>query len=301
MIRKILAPLDGSELAEAVLPYVAETAARTGAEVVLLTSIQPIGVWEATAAVLNLSQEEELALQYLDGQVGRLRAQGISTRSRVVHGDAAAAILDAAADEAADLVAMSSHGRSGITRWLFGSVTDRVLHNTDIPLLIVRPPAKGQPAPSPEFKKILVPLDSSPVAEAILPFVEAVAKAFGSSLALYHAVPPLLAYPGFEPVQPAYTGNLLEEMQKQAREFLTRVGKDMESRGFEVALLTSVDLAVDGILSAAEEVGADLIAVSTHGRSGIGRAVIGSVADAVVRRATLPCLLVNPTRARPRK
>ncbi len=299
MIKKILAPLDGSELAEGVLPYVAEIAGRIDAEVVLLTSIQPIGVWESTAAAINLSQEEALAQHYLDQQVGVLREQRIKVRRRVFHGDAAAAILDAAADEAADLIAMSSHGRSGITRWLFGSVTDRVLHNTDIPLLIVRPPAKRPPAPA--FKKILVPLDSSPVAEAILPFVETVAKAFGSSLVLYHAVPPLLAYPGFETVQPAYTGDLLEEMQKQAHEFLTRAGKGLEGRGFEVTLLTSVELAVDGILGAAQESGADLIAISTHGRSGIGRAVIGSVADAVVRRAALPCLLFNPTRARPRK
>jgi nucleotide-binding universal stress UspA family protein len=141
-----------------------------------------------------------------------------------------------------------------------------------------------------------VPLDGSAVAESVLPFVEEVARLFGASLVLFHAVAPLTAYPGFETVQPRYIGEALDEMQDQARQFLTRVAKGVESRGLQVSMIATIDIAADGIVSAAKEVGADLIAIGTHGRSGIGRAVMGSVADAVVRRATLPCLLVNPAR-----
>ena len=159
-------------------------------------------------------------------------------------------------------------------------------------LLMIRPDDKTEPKPA--FEKLLVPLDGSEVAAGVLPFVEDVAKRFGASLVLYHAVPPISAYPGFETVNPQLDGKVLQEMQQQAKELLSAAARDIEGRGTHATVAVSIDLAVDGILRAAKETGADLIAIGTHGRSGLGRMVMGSVANAVMRRSTLPSLLVHP-------
>lgn len=293
MIKTILVPLDGSELAEQVLPFASEIAHRAGAELLLLTSIQPVGVWDATATAINWEREERLAQEYLDAQKDRLKANGVKARVKRLHGDAAEGVLEAAETEGVNLIAMSTHGRSGLTRWLFGSVADRVVQSAHLPILILRPNGKT-PLPSPVFEKLLVPLDGSETAAGVLPFVEEVAKLFGAGLVLYHAVPPVSAYPGFETVNPQLDGHVLEEMEKQAKELLSRAAHDLEARGARVTVAVSIDLAVDGILNAAKETGADLIAIGTHGRSGLGRMVMGSVANAVLRRSPLPCLLVHP-------
>ncbi len=293
MIKTILVPLDGSELAEQVLPYASEIARRAKADVLLLTSIQPVGIWDATATAINWEREERVAHEYLDAQKERLQAAGVKVRVKREHGEAAAGILETAEAENVSLIAISTHGRSGITRWLFGSVADRIVQSSHVPLLMIRPDDKA-PA-SPVFEKLLVPLDGSEVAASVLPFVEEMAKLFGASLVLYHAVPPISAYPGFETVNPQLDGQVLQEMQQQAKELLSSTARELEGRGLHATVAVSIDLAVDGILHAAKETGADLIAIGTHGRSGIGRMVMGSVANAVMRRSELPCLLVHPT------
>jgi nucleotide-binding universal stress UspA family protein len=124
--------------------------------------------------------------------------------------------------------------------------------------------------------------------------VEGFAKAVGASLGLYNAVAPISAYPGFESGQAANIGKVIEEMQDQAKQILGSAAQDAHARGVEVTVVVALDLAVDGILRAADEVGADLIAIGTHGRGGLGRAVLGSVADSVVRRsADVPCLVIR--------
>jgi nucleotide-binding universal stress UspA family protein len=291
MIKTILVPLDGSELAEQVLPYASEIGRRAGAELLLLTSIQPVGIWDATTTAINWEREERLAQEYLDAQKERLQAADVKVRVKREHGEPAAGILETAESENVSLIAISTHGRSGITRWLFGSVADRVVQHSRVPLLMIRP--RDGAGPSPVFEKVLVPLDGSEVAAGVLPFVEEMAKLFGASLVLYHAVPPISAYPGFETVNPQLDGQVLQEMQQQAKELLSASAREIEGRGLRATVAVSIDLAVDGILRAAKETGADVIAIGTHGRSGIGRMVLGSVANAVMRRSELPCLLVH--------
>jgi len=292
MIKTILVPLDGSELAEQVLPYTSELARRAGAELLLLTSIQPVGIWDATATAINWEREERLAQDYLEAQKVRLEAGGVKIRVKHRHGEAAAGILEIAEEEDVSLIALSTHGRSGISRWLFGSVADRIVQNSHVPLLMIRPDDRAEPRTV--FEKVLVPLDGSEVAASVLPFVEEVAKLFGASLVLYHAVPPVSAYPGFETVNPQIDGKVLTEMQDQAKDLLSRAAREIEDRGVHATVAVSIDLAVDGILRAARETGSDLIAIGTHGRSGLGRMVLGSVANAVMRRSEIPCLLVHP-------
>jgi len=144
------------------------------------------------------------------------------------------------------------------------------------------------------IKKILVPLDGSELSASALSFVVDLAKPLKASITLFHAVvPPVLTYPGAEAI--GFDARVLEEMEAGARNFLTSAAGDLTAKGVPTDVVVTVGNATDGIVDAADSGGVDLIVMSTHGRSGIGRLVLGSVADAVVRRAPHPVLLVRPT------
>jgi nucleotide-binding universal stress UspA family protein len=188
-------------------------------------------------------------------------------------------------------VAISTHGRSGITRWLLGSVAGRVIETTRVPVFVVRPPDKH---PGGAIRKILVPLDASTLAESVLPLVEKLAADHGASVTVMQSVPPVSAYSGFEYAAPTAMAEILEDMQAQSRTYLAGVRDRLREKGIEVDAITTGALAVESILSTADEIGADLIALATHGRTGLGRVVLGSVTDSVIRRSHLPCLVVHP-------
>jgi nucleotide-binding universal stress UspA family protein len=296
VFKKILIPLDGSKIAEAVIPFAREIAARSGAEILFVTAVQQVGVWDAALSLQVMKRDSEIAADYLATVEKAESGEGRKVATQVLDGDAAEAVLAAADNAGADLIAISTHGRSGISRWLFGSVATRILEHASVPLLVLRPKeGEDRGAPGPVVKKILVPLDGSEVAMSILPVVEEFAKTMGASLVLYHSVAPLSAYPGFESAGAAALGEAVEEMQRQAREILARAAQEVKSRGVEATAVVSLGTTVDGVLRAADEIDVDLIAIATHGRSGLGRAVLGSVADGVVRRsADVPCLVIRP-------
>lgn len=293
MFKKILVPLDGSETAEAILPFVQEIASHTDAEIVLMTAVQPVAVWDTTITVTVLENEESSAVDYLKQAMTKVPGK---QRCRVVRGEAAEAILEAADEESADLIAISTHGRSGLARWLFGSTAGKVLERAKVPVLFLRPKTgEDKGAPGAVVKKILVPLDGSELAQSILPPIEEFAKTMGASLVLVHAVTPITALPGFETQAPAAV-SILNDLQKYAQEFLAKLVTEVKARGVEATGLVSLDDPVHAILEAADQTKADLIAVATHGRGGLGRALLGSVADGVVRRsADVPCLVLRVT------
>jgi nucleotide-binding universal stress UspA family protein len=292
VIETILVPLDGSPESEAVLPVASEVAHRTGSTLVLLTSVYQPGGWGEFQFTVDLQKEARLAQQYLDTRKVELERDGLSVEARAVSGPPAQAVIDYAVARPADLVAMSTHGRSGATRWAFGSVADQVLHGSHTPLLLVRshkPAATVQPA----FRKVLVPYDGSELSEAVLPFIQEFAKAFDASIVLFHVLfPPAMAYSGFE--APTITDQLWRDLEEVARKHVGEAAEKLSDAGLSVKPIVSFGPAVDEIVAAARLEGADLIAMSTHGRSGVGRWIMGSVADAVVRRADLPVLLVRP-------
>jgi nucleotide-binding universal stress UspA family protein len=144
----------------------------------------------------------------------------------------------------------------------------------------------------------LVALDGSELSAGILPFVEEFAVTLNATLLLHTVVPPYHMYPGPEMATPA-TGAFLEEQVAALKSRLGDTKARIQSRSdLEVVSLVTVGATVDTIVSTAREEGADLIAIATHGRSGIGRWVLGSVADGVVRRSHLPCLVVRPMEVR---
>ncbi len=292
MIKRILVPLDGSELAESALPYAQAVASKTGAEVTLLTSLHNVDSW-AGRPVQTDKESVALVHDYLEAKGRELVSEGLSVKTDIGSDPAAEAIIDHLTNEDEDLIVMSTHGRSGITRWVFGSVAHKVLHAAHCPILLIRPSSPPLEANDmPDIQKIVVPLDGSEHSLTALPVIEDFAKAFKASLILLNVVLPLTAYVGAEFVTP--TRNFLEEQITWARKFLSSVGKDVQSRGVEATSMVMVGTGASEIVRGAEDAKADMIAFSTHGRSGLSRSLMGSVADAVVHRANLPCLVVRP-------
>lgn len=279
----VLVPLDGSPAAEAVLPYALLIASRSGAPLRLLTVV-PEG--EDASPVGE-------AFKYLERKAEYLRARSLSCSTNVVSGLEAQAILADAEAVDAGLIAMSTHGRSGLMRWVLGSVAQKVAHGADRPLLLVRA-HDGREEPPSRIDRIVVPLDGSPLSLGIVPYVEDLAAALDAELVLYNAVLPLDVYPGTE-LTPARIGTVIDDLLAQGQAFLAGVAKEIVGRTrVKVRCVITIGFPVDEILRVAADVDAGLVAMATHGRSGVNRWMMGSVADGVVRRSDLPCLLVRP-------
>ena len=279
MYDRLVVPLDGSETAEAVLPYVELLSQRLNAQVQLLQAVNPplVSPYAAETYVApNVYQqiidaENAAAADYLNRIAERLRARGINPTTQVIFGPATTAIVDATTEADAEIVAMTTHGRTGLARFALGSVAELVVREAQAPVFLVR--AFGEQPQS--LDNILVPLDGSAVAEAVLPVVEALVPALGARVLLLRAT----------------NG---DESGSTGGEYLQQVAGRLRENGIgEVDHETVRGSPADAILDATGRVGADLIAMATHGRGGVGRWVFGSVAYRVVHAATVPTLLVR--------
>lgn len=246
MIRRILVPLDGSTAAEAVLPYVERIATATSARVSLLVGVDKPRDWgEDTAG--DLKGERHEAESYLRRLQARLTsATGNDVEVEVVASEPAAAILAASERQKPDLIAMTTHGRSGVARWVLGSVAAKVLHATKTPLLVVRPRPNGKQGDAPNLTKILVPLDGSELSASALPFVAGLAKPLGASVVLFQSVfEPVMTYRGAEVV---FDDTVLREMEASARKALTLAADDLSAQGVRADVVATIGNAIDGIV-----------------------------------------------------
>ena len=322
MYRKVVVLLDGSELAEEVLPHVAEVVRDRGGQVYLL-SVAPLikGIAPTVVDVRppSASMQEERRrierelVEYLQAVAGRLEPAAADVQVSVRFGRPADEILAFASDVGADLIAMSTHGRSGISRWVFGSVADRVLRGAACPMLLVR---AGQAQPRTPYQRILVPLDGSELAEQVLPHVKALIRPplslgpvsdrapgglrRGTSIFLVsvlttglgdRTVTLLTSYP--PGLRLATTA--LHHAEVQLRSYLRSVAAALREQGAAVYIAVQQGSPADEILAYAAEVEADLIGLTTHGFSGMSRWVYGNVAGRVLQGAHSPVLLVRPT------
>jgi len=291
MISRIVVPLDGSPVAEQVLPYVTQIAAVTGAKVLLMTSITPVTLWEPGRL---FKAEDDVATAYLESQRGRLSQHGVDASIYVDVGRPASRIVKFAADQGADLIAMTTHGRSGIPRVWLGSISTGVLHQSHLPLLLVRPPEDPDAHVASPIRRIYIPDDGSELAAATRPFICDFARAIGAPVVLHRVIE--LFSPLMLPSVQAAGGydHLFEAVRAAAVDTLAQEAESFENAGVETQVMVTKGSVPDELLRAADEVDASLIALSTHGLSGAGRLVLGSASDAVVRRANVPCLVVRP-------
>ena len=276
MVRRILVTLDGSEPAEAALAYAEALARQDGATLCLLR-----------AAPLD---DHAAAGRYLDRLATDSRARGLAVETLVLGGSPADAVVTAAARGSADLVIMATHGRTGLERTRHGSVADEVLHRTPTPLLLVR---LGHIPPSTWPRRVLVPLDGSELAAAALDHVRSLLPN-DVELVLYQAVLPeasgMLGELGDEPV---WVG-LLSDVEGEARAYLDGVAAQQRAAGRCVRTVAEFGQPAAGITDFCHREHVDLIVLSSHGRGGVSRWLLGSVADDLLRMAPAPLLVLRP-------
>lgn len=290
MFERIVVPLDGSAVSEQVLPLVQAIAKPLKSSVELLTVIAP-----GTAQDPRLGPEH-IFRDSLTRIASALQATGIKTTFKVVEGDAAERILAEAERKPEALIAMSTHGRSGPSRWIMGSVADRVAHYATCPVLIVRPQGPTLTNTAIPLKTAIVPLDGSPLAEQALPAARQLAKALSLRMVLLRAVsiPVLYWDPGYAVGAADFYEQALEAGQQEAKAYVDTVAAAQRSAGMaEVTPLATVGAAAAVILDTATAMPGSITVMTSHGRSGVGRWLLGSVADHVIRHSDSPVLLVR--------
>ncbi len=301
----VLVPLDGSRLAEQALPLGLSIARHTGRELLVLRVV-PVPTQTALAETGGVFPVEEMLETMRErardslGQVEeRLKGYGVPVQGIVVTARTAAEGVAEVADEHhAGYVVMATHGYTGLSRWALGSVTDRVLHLTRRPLIIVRPSEVSEETPSlpetlPALKRIVVPLDGSRLAEHILPSVTDLARAYGAELVLFRVVTLPFSGVGVDAgmVVEAHYWDLAQE---EAETYLQGVAGSLQQQGLTVRYDVGREPVADAILACVERVEADLVAMTTHAREGLTRLIMGSVTDRIVRAGQVPVLVVRP-------
>jgi nucleotide-binding universal stress UspA family protein len=301
--RTVIVPLDGSDLAEQLVPYAAGLAMSLGADLQLLHVVDPSalphpdeeesrhgGTFDQLA-----SHREGWAKAYLSEVAKSLQAEGIPAELKVAFGRAEEGILDAAGQSNECLVAMATHGRSGWSRLLMGSVASQVLQKGQAPVLLLRPDRAAVRASRPP-QTIIVPLDGSTLAERALPIATSLAGRLGAHLLLTRIVA-------------AYSPAPTVVMGAGADDYVMIPAEDADARRYlegQVHALCSDHIDAVSVLGSGDPGGEVvklasstpecLVVMSTHGRSGFQRLMLGSVADRVVRESGAPVLVMRPDR-----
>jgi nucleotide-binding universal stress UspA family protein len=311
-MKTIVVPLDGSALAEQVLPSVRSLASLMPSTIHLLHIVSeadryhllfddPYGAGEPAITTTTPSQTpaaatswdllRQNAATYLTEQADRLTAAGFEAEFEVRLGDAPEAIAEAAERIGANMIAMATHGYSGLRRWALGSVTDRVMHITNTPMLIVRGAEKK--AGEPSFKRIMLTLDGSALARQATPLATEIATLAQAELVVLTAVaPPYLEAPELMGAYYSYDEALVA-VRERLKEELGLYADVLKQHHVPVTLIAVSGLPAEAIVDEAEKRRIDLIVMATHGAGGLRRWALGSVADKIIHASTTPLLVVR--------
>jgi nucleotide-binding universal stress UspA family protein len=293
MITRILVPVDGCERSEVVLPYVEELSARLGAHVTLLHVFPS-----------SLHHQSDAHLTYINSLASRLRERLARTDVQIdgvaLEGKPNRVITDYASRDDIGLIAAAPHSQSSDGHWTVGRTADKVIRETSKPVLLVRtePQSLSDHA---LFNRILVPLDGSRASRDVLEHVEALLRNTegedSASLWLVHVIPaehyatgPVIAK------RVLYSKAELVDLTGQASRYLEEVAGKLRTRGLRVHTHVGTGDAATAIIGLAGELGVNVVAMTTHGYSGFSRLFLGSVAERVLHRSTMPLLLVKPVR-----
>jgi len=296
MYSRILVPLDGSKVAEQVLPYARHLAGKFQIPVDLMGAVDLAGIAShiKTEKALNLdafiSDSVRHSEAYLQGISKRF--PGLTAGWTVSKGKPEEVVIEKAASDSAALIAMATHGRSGIDRWLLGSVAEKVLRGTSNPLLLVKASGHERGDAESTIQRIIVALDGSPLAERVLPHVTAVAKKMASKMLLLRAYNLGEIVSTFEGPIPDWKA-LEEQAMAEAVKYLDGKVQELKREGLsDVSSRASEKEAAREIIDVAAEEPNSLIAMCSHGRSGVQRWVLGSVTEKVVRHSYCPVLVI---------
>jgi nucleotide-binding universal stress UspA family protein len=272
-IQKILVPLDGSPASESVFPAIMPLVRAYAPEVsVLYVFEDPDASYMPPARIAKAC--------------GALRHTNVNAYLELRDGMPAEEIVRAAREKKVDLIALSTHGRRGAVRLIAGSVAEEVLRHAEVPVLVTRPSTVVQ-----ENRPIVVALDGSERSEAILPDVEPLARKQGAAVHVIRVAQPVLA---------AGMGEApIVLPPEDPMPYLKGVIRRFEAAGLKATAVALEGGPADSILRYVEETSASLLCMATHGRSGLARILLGSVAEEIVRKAPCPVLLRRSVAAVP--
>ncbi len=295
MYTNILVPLDTSATAEQVLPYLRHLVS-SQTTIHLVSIVEPHLYTYALAAQEQVVQEKLQVVikndmaQYLAQMQTELQHQGYQVTHWLAAGDAAQSIADLATKVNADLIAMTTHGRTGFARWALGSVADRVIHIAQQPIFLVR--NRETLPPNYEINHILVPLDGSPIAEEALADAQMLATELAASLLVVRILEPLSDWQKEVLAEQGYAEDTLNaERRIEASAYLQTICAQLKAANIPTASELYAGQASEAILQILGRVPIDLVIMSTHGLSGYSRWVYGSVAGKILHSAPCPLLL----------
>lgn len=302
MFKHLLVPLDGSHLAETILPVVKTFAQALDAPVTLLHVLEPMPPSTVHGEPHLMSAADAQA--YLERIAAEMRAAGIraDTHVDVVVGDVAKAIFAHGGELNADLILLTSHGRTGLKQVVYGSIAQQVLQSGEIPVLLVKA-LEAPTAATYTCRTILVPLDSSPLYESALDTSSELARALRASLQLVVVVPtmrtlsPERAATGI--LLPSSTRAMLDLAENGAKEYLEQKLGQIKASGVPVSAQVLRGDIPTQIVAAEQQSEADLIVMATHGRTGLDAFWSGSIAPKVLSRVHAPMLLLHVAGAEP--
>lgn len=287
--KRLLIPLDGSPLSAWALSRAKNILEQPGLAVTLLQVVESTEE-RAGDLAFQVEPRHRAAHDALAALRDEFVERSIPARAEIRFGDPATEILREIAAGGHDLVAMTTHGRSGLARVMFGSVALKVLQASPVPLLLFRPLQRPDGTLSPvetsdpaRFRRLLVPLDGSEAAEEILPAAEGFARTFGSKLHLFSAVP---------------GGSEEAQHRRVAEEYLGRWQALFGTRGIKPLIEIRTGSAPEEALGAVRDLGLDGVAMTTHGRSGVPLAIYGSAAERILRDSGVPVLLLRNRKLR---
>ncbi len=298
MFTKLLIPLDGSKNAAKVVPLARVLAATLKLPVELLEVIDVAAVSaRLTAETADkfdslITEGESVSREHLNEIAANF--SGGRVACSVERGKPADVIIERAALEPGTLIAMATHGRSGVDRWMLGSVAEKVLRGSRNPLFLVRANEDDSLDPGATIKSVLVPLDGSELAASVLPTVVEIAKTLDLDVVLCRAYEiDQSAYYGREEFVPNYT-DLLDQLKENAEDYLSKAADLLKRAGLnKVSCIALAGSGAEQIADYSRQHPDAMVVMCTHGRSGVSRWVLGSVTEKVVRHSSDPVLVLH--------
>lgn len=293
MLEKILVPLDGSDLGELALLHTKELATVFNSEIHLLSVVEKRDLEYRRMVELYLQKISEDTQNFI-----RNTNSEVAVKSFIVGGNPSIEIVEYSKKKRIDLVIMVSHGHSGIMPWTMGSTANKVIHIIECPVLLVRASMfSGIRRNSKLFSRILLPLDGSKAGESALPYVSAIAQKLGSEVILFSVVEHgqrVHTIGGQDFIH--FSEQQIKTALKETNEYLLAMSKKFADQGINVRSVVRENDAAVEIIKYAKENNVRIVAMSSHGKSGMREWVFGSVSNKVLQAGKCPLLLVKAAR-----
>jgi nucleotide-binding universal stress UspA family protein len=290
IFKRILVPLDGSPMAERALVPALALAEAISARVIVLRVVIPLSLnLDPNFYQLIIRQRQDDATRYLRSIQSRFSSSPANLETQVIVGRGARSIINYAKEDDIDLIVISSHGSSGINRWIYGGVANKVLHNAPCATVLIHSQAQAEPF---TLRRILLPLDGSTIAEQALEPALALAEAALAEILLLRvttvpqvSVQPVPGWPGFDAIRDA--------AEHEANAYLQSVQAAVADSPVPTSLNVISGAVAEDIIDVAECKKVDLIVICSHGLSGVERWAFGSVTEKVLRGANCATLVIR--------